>query len=110
MYTTCSTSEPFPLEGHDDGIRWSVVLGLWPNIIKRLDNNPDTSLGGVAYRFQWERITGLIKVIPRGSHEAATDRFADVTQSKLGDMGISFEESLLGSENLPPYYWEREAG
>lgn len=80
-------------EGHD-GNQWIVVLGLRPNIIERLDNNPHTSLEGVAYRFQWEQTTGLIKVVPSPVHEGVTRQFAKFVTSKLVCMGIPLEDNL----------------
>ncbi|CAG8892280.1 unnamed protein product [Penicillium egyptiacum] len=75
-------------EDHDDGNQWIVVLGLPPNIIERLDNDPHTSLGGVTYRFQWEQTTGLIKVVSSHIHEGVTRQFANFVTSKLVGMGI----------------------
>lgn len=90
-------------EQNDDGNQFIVVLSLRQPTIEKLANDHHTSLGGVTYRFQWEGSTGLIKVVPSGSHELATDRFVDAVKSNLRGMGIRSEESVwVGAKTYTP--------
>ncbi|KAJ5392784.1 hypothetical protein N7465_011758 [Penicillium sp. CMV-2018d] len=90
-------------EKNDDGNQWIVVLGLRKPTIEQLTNNHHTSLGGITYRFQWEGLIGLIKVVPSGLYESLTDRFVDIVKFKISARNIPFEESLwVGSKTYKP--------
>ncbi|KAJ5542786.1 hypothetical protein N7461_008789 [Penicillium sp. DV-2018c] len=66
-----------------NGNQWIVVLGLSARAIQEFDEEHGSSLGGIQYRFQWEGITGLIKVVPSKAHDATTDKVTRVIDRKL---------------------------
>ncbi|CDM36080.1 hypothetical protein DTO013E5_5559 [Penicillium roqueforti] len=77
-------------EEHTDGNQWIVVLGLSTPVIEALTSDHG-GLGGIAFRFQWEGSTGLIKVVPRSEHEVATDKFTEVIRDSYKAMGVPSE-------------------
>lgn len=70
-----------------DGNQWILVLGLSKSVIDRLDNDKGF-LAGIDYRFQWERTTRLIKIVPSASHEQINSDFTALVSEKLAAMGI----------------------
>lgn len=61
------------LQEKGDGNQFIVVLNLSARTIKKLDEEHQSSLGGINYRFQWEGTTGLIKVVPSERHDGITN-------------------------------------
>ena len=69
-----------------------VVLGLSPPVIEA-PTSDHRGLGGIAFRFQWEGSTGLIKVVPRIEHHIATDKFVEINRDYYKAIGIPREGS-----------------
>ncbi|OQD78229.1 hypothetical protein PENDEC_c001G03381 [Penicillium decumbens] len=91
------------LNENGDGNQWIVVLNLSPGTIQKLDEEHDTSLGGISYRFQWEGTTGLIKVVPGEAHDAITDNFTRIITANLLAMGQSiWDPQWVGTTTYKP--------
>lgn len=69
-----------------DGNQWILILGLSKSIISSLDNDKNF-LDGIHDRFQWEGITGLIKIIPSAAHEQINADFTALVAEKLAGNG-----------------------
>ncbi|KAJ6187549.1 hypothetical protein N7519_002457 [Penicillium mononematosum] len=74
-------------EKHSDGNQWIVVLGLSTATIETLTSDRG-GLDRVAYRFQWEGTTGLIKIIAGVGHGVVTEQFTAVVHDQLRTMGL----------------------
>jgi hypothetical protein len=72
--------------------QWILVLGLSPTTIKRLDEDHGC-LDGINYRFQWEGMSGLIKVIPSGQHEIITAHVVNCVNDVFNTMGIPWQRN-----------------
>ncbi|KAJ6009233.1 hypothetical protein N7522_004249 [Penicillium canescens] len=81
------------LKKNGNGNQWIVVLNLSTRKIQKLDEEHDSSLGGIQYRFQWEGTTGLIKVVPSKAHDATTDKVTRVIDRKLDAMGLDWSDA-----------------
>ncbi|KAI2733402.1 hypothetical protein CBS147332_417 [Penicillium roqueforti] len=82
------------LQEKGDGNQFIVVLNLSALTIKKLDEEHQTSLGGIEYRFQWEGTTGLIKVVPSERHDAVTNQLGRAIDMKLTAMGLRWSEMI----------------
>jgi hypothetical protein len=81
------------LKENGNGNQWITVLNLSAQTIQKLDEEHDSSLGGIQYRFQWEGTTGLIKVVPSQAHDATTDKVTRVVDRKLDAMGLDWSNA-----------------
>ncbi|KAL4895672.1 hypothetical protein BDV59DRAFT_172930 [Aspergillus ambiguus] len=91
------------LQANDcNGNQWVQVLGLTKEAIERLDNDKE-SLEGVAFRFEWEGTTGLIKVIPSAAHESLLNDFSSKVATELQNMGINWpDRRWIGTTTYKP--------
>ncbi|CAI7570042.1 unnamed protein product [Penicillium manginii] len=81
------------LKENGNGNQWIVVLNLSTRTIQKLDEEHDSSIGGIQYRFQWEGTTGLIKVVPSKAHNETTDKVTRVIDRKLDAMGLDWSDA-----------------
>jgi hypothetical protein len=91
------------LQETQDGSQWLVVLDLSTSIIRILDDEDHSTLGGVEYRFQWDGSTGLIKVVPSYTHDMITDQVTRSMDDKLYAMDIhAFEKCWAANAIYKP--------
>jgi hypothetical protein len=82
------------LKENGNGNQWITVLNLSAQMIHKLDEEHNSSLGGIEYRFQWEGTTGLIKVVPSQAHNATTDKVTRRIDRQLDAMGLNWSEAV----------------
>ncbi|KAJ5845176.1 hypothetical protein N7534_008845 [Penicillium rubens] len=91
------------LQEKGDGNQFIVVLNLSARTIKKLDEEHQSSLGGINYRFQWEGTTGLIKVVPSERHDGITNQISRAIDMKLIAMGLRWSEMVwTGTSTYKP--------
>lgn len=78
------------LERNGDGNQFLVVLNLTPKTIQKLDEEHDSCLGGIQYRFQWEGTSGLIKVVPSKAYDIITDKVTRVMDRKTDALRVDW--------------------
>ncbi|KAJ5327668.1 hypothetical protein N7452_008058 [Penicillium brevicompactum] len=68
-----------------DGNQWIIVVGLSPALIRRLAD-AEHPLENLNYRFQWDGVIGLVKVIASYFHILATTQLVGAIDSQLSAM------------------------
>ncbi|CAI7661779.1 unnamed protein product [Penicillium viridicatum] len=91
------------LQEKGDGNQFIVVLNLSAQTIEKLDEEHQSSLEGINYRFQWEGTTGLIKVVPSERHDGIINQISRAIDMKLIAMGLRWSEMVwTGTSTYKP--------